>query len=432
MTEDDIVALDTRHVWHPFTQQSTVGPFPEAVSAQGAYIATKDGERLLDLVSSWWVTLHGHSHPAIVKAVTEQSKAMEQVIFADFTHAPAAKLASRLAAVLPGQLNRVFYSDNGSTAVEVALKMAVQYFVNTGDDRRKNLVGFLGGYHGDTVGAMSVGRSSGYFHAWEKMMFPVDLVTFPNTWADDANIEEKEGKALEELEGKLGKKVAAVIIEPLLQGAGGMRMCRPEFLRAVAVRVKAYGALLILDEVLTGFGRTGGLFACLEAGVEPDLICLSKGLTGGFMAMGATVASDRIYDAFLGESIKTAFLHGHSFTANPLGCAAALASLDLLTGADCQKAIQAIASIHAERLAALPKTGVLRHHRQCGTIAAVDFGEGAYGGQLSGRIKAFFRERGMLMRPLGPVSYFMPPFCIDPDDLHRAWDAMDEAAREIG
>ncbi|PKU23801.1 adenosylmethionine--8-amino-7-oxononanoate transaminase [Telmatospirillum siberiense] len=424
---DSILDLDRRHVWHPFTQEQTAPPPMVAVAAKGASLFTEDGRELTDLVSSWWVNLHGHAHPVIAAAVAEQAARLEQVIFADFTHAPAARLAARLAALLPGDLDRVFYSDNGSTAVEVALKVALQYFGNRGEDGRRRLLAFEGGYHGDTVGAMSVGRSSGYFRAWEGLLFPVEMAPYPVTWIGDAAIAEKEAVALAALEAALGDDVAAVIIEPLIQGASGMRMCRPEFLRGVAERVRKAGALLVFDEVMTGFGRTGAPFACIKAGVTPDMVCLSKGLTGGFLPMGATVVREPIHQAFLGESVRQAFLHGHSYTANPLGCAAGLASLDLLLGDDCRARIAAIEAIHLERLGALAKGGKIRHPRVTGTIAALDLGEGDYASSLGGKVRKAFLDRGFLLRPLGPVVYFLPPYCIEPAELHRAWDTLETA-----
>lgn len=424
---DSILDLDRRHVWHPFTQEQTAPPPMVALGGKGAKIFTEDGRELIDLVSSWWVNLHGHGHPAIAKAVAEQAARLEQVIFADFTHAPAARLAARLAALLPGDLDRVFYSDNGSTAVEVALKVALQYFANRGEDGRSRLLAFDGGYHGDTVGAMSVGKSSGYFRAWEGMLFPVEMVPYPATWIGDEDVADKEAAALVALEKALTADVAAVIIEPLIQGASGMRMCRPEFLKGLAERVHAAGALLVFDEVMTGFGRTGTPFACLKAGVTPDMVCLSKGLTGGFLPMGATVVREPIHQAFLGESLGQAFLHGHSYTANPLGCAAGLASLDLLLETDCQARISAIEAIHGERLRDLAKRGKIRHPRLTGTIAALDMGKGGYASALGPRLKQYFIDRGFLLRPLGPVAYFLPPYCIAPADLHRAWDTLERA-----
>lgn len=425
MTED-IAELDRRHVWHPFTQSATSPAPAVAVAGSGAVIRTAAGEEVLDLISSWWVNLHGHAHPLIAQAVARQAAELEQVVFADFTHAPAAKLAARLAGLLPGQLDRVFYSDDGSTAVEAGLKIALQYFGNRGEDRRRRLLAFDGGYHGDTVGAMSLGRSSGYFRAWEGLLFDVGVLPFPATWQDDPDVEAKEAAALAALDAALDDTVAAVIIEPLVQGAGGMRMCRPVFLQAMVEKSRQAGVLVIFDEVMTGFGRTGAPFACLKAGVEPDIVCLSKGLTGGFLAMGATVVREPIHQAFLGAEIGQAFLHGHSYTANPLGCAAGLASLDLLMSADCQARIAAIAAVHETRLAAMPAGGL--HRRQTGTIAAVDIGEGGYGGNAAAALKAFFRDHRMLVRPLGSILYFMPPYCISPADLHRAWDVLEAAA----
>jgi adenosylmethionine-8-amino-7-oxononanoate aminotransferase len=424
---DELRALDARHVWHPFTQAGTAPPPILALGARGATIYGADGREYLDLVSSWWVNLHGHAHPAIAQAVADQAARLEQIIFADFTHEPAIRLAARLTELLPGDLDRVFWSDNGSTAVEVALKLAHQYWHNLGEERT-TYVAFEGGYHGDTVGAMSAGRASGFFTAWERMLFPVEMVPFPATWDGDPDPEAKEAVALDALERILDRhrgKVAAVIVEPLVQGAGGMRMCRPEFLRALAARIRDAGSLLIFDEVMTGFGRTGDLFACRGAGVTPDLVCLSKGISGGFLPLAATVTTERIWRAFLGEDLTTAFLHGHSYTANPLGCAAGLASLDLLVTAECAQQRRTIEAVHRERLAGM--SGIARP-RVCGTIAAFDLpggGEG-YGAGIGARLKKEFLGRGLLLRPLGNVLYLLPPYCLDRGELERAWDIIAE------
>ncbi|HYD63933.1 adenosylmethionine--8-amino-7-oxononanoate transaminase, partial [Azospirillum sp.] len=329
----DIVELDRRHLWHPFTQAATAPEPIPVVRAEGVSLFTADGREILDLISSWWVNLHGHAHPAIVEAIARQAATLEQVIFADFTHAPAATLAARLAGILPEGLTRVFFSDDGSTAVEVAMKMARQFWRNRGDGRRRRYLAFDGAYHGDTFGAMSVGKSSGFYEPFHDLLFEVSHLDYPATWDGDAEVEAKEAAALAKLDAWLadhGDDVAAFIAEPLVQGAAGMRMVRPAFLRAVVERVRAAGALVIFDEVMTGFGRTGALFASLRAGIAPDLICLSKGLTGGFLPLSATVTTEAIYEGFLDGSFDRAFAHGHSFTANPLGCAAALASMDLL------------------------------------------------------------------------------------------------------
>lgn len=423
--------LDGRHVWHPFTQAKTsLAPTPIA-KASGITLTGEDGTEYLDMISSWWVNLHGHAHPKIAEAVAEQARTLEQVIFADFTHAPAATLAKRITDRLPEDLNRVFFSDDGSTAVEVALKLAHQYWRNQGQIRPR-FIAFDGGYHGDTVGAMSAGASSGFFDAFKPMLFRVDSVPYPETWNGDEEIREKETQALEALETLLEARrleTAGVIVEPLVQGAGGMRMIRPAFLKAVAERVKEAGLLLIFDEVMTGFGRTGGLFATLTANTTPDIICLSKGLTGGFMAMSLTVCRDGIYDAFLGDDLDRAFLHGHSFTANPLGCAAGLASLELLLDPACEQARQMIERVHRTRLADLATMPKAEKARVRGTIGAIDFrtSDHGYGSTLGPKLKAFFRDRGLLIRPLGSVVYLMPPYCVAEEQLNRAWNAVGEA-----
>ncbi len=425
---DDVSVLDARHVWHPFTQAGTAPPSLVAVKGLGAKLWDAEGREYLDLVSSWWVNLHGHAHPAIVKAIADQAGQLEQVIFADFTHAPAASLAARLAALLPGNLDRVFYSDDGSTAIEVALKMAHQFWRNQGEERG-TYVAFEGGYHGDTVGAMSAGRSSGYFTAWHDLLFPVEMVPFPATWDGDDDVEAKEDAAAAALEAVLSAhKVAAVLIEPLIQGAGGMRMCRPEFLRRLEIMIHDAGTLLILDEVMTGFGRTGAPFACVKAGIRPDLVCLSKGITGGFLPLAATVATETIWQAFLGREPERAFLHGHSYTANPLGCAAGLASLDLLLAPECQTRIAAIEAIHRTRLPALARHPRISRPRHCGTIAAVTLTQDDDRSvtTMGAMLKRSFLERGMLIRPLGNVLYLLPPYCVEESDLHRAWDMIEQ------
>ncbi|CUW40633.1 adenosylmethionine-8-amino-7-oxononanoate aminotransferase [Magnetospirillum sp. XM-1] len=435
LSYDDLRALDARHVWHPFTQAGTAKPAILALGAKGATIFAADGREYLDMVSSWWVNLHGHANPAIAQAVADQAGRLEQVIFADFTHEPAARLAARVCQRLPGDLNRAFYSDDGSTAVEVALKLAHQYWRNKGQ-HRTTYIAFEGGYHGDTAGAMSAGHSSGYFNAWKEMLFPVRTVPFPATWNGDAEAEAKENAALDALDMMFSTNpdhVSAVIIEPLIQGASGMRMCRPEFLVKLEAKVREHGSLLILDEVMTGFGRTGDIFACAKAGITPDLICLSKGLTGGFLALSMTVARDGIFEAFLGQDLSKAFLHGHSYTANPIGCAAGLASLDLLEGPACQQRIKAIEAIHRERLDGLKSLANVAHTRLTGTVAALDVvgGGKGYEASIGPKMKAAFLERGLLLRPLGNVLYLLPPYCTTDAELNRAWDGVEDVLRAL-
>jgi adenosylmethionine-8-amino-7-oxononanoate aminotransferase len=431
-----ILTDDRAHLWHPFTQAATAGDPIAIVSARGATLTAEDGREILDLISSWWVTLHGHAEPAIAAAVAAQAARLEQVIFADFTHAPAATLARRLADHLPGDLTRVFFSDDGSTSVEVALKLAYQYWRNRGAPERRRFLAFEGGYHGDTFGAMAAGVSSGFYEPFRALLFEVDHIPFPATWIGDPDVEAKETAALEWLDrwlDRYGAQAAAAIVEPLVQGAAGMRMCRPEFLRALVDRLRAAGVLVIFDEVMTGFGRTGALFACVKAGVAPDIICLSKGLTGGFLPMSATICGDAIYDSFKGADFGRAFAHGHSFTANPLGCAAALASLDLLETPETTARIAAIERAHREGLAALANHPGLIRPRVTGTIAAIDLlgADETYDSAFGQRLKAWFLDRGLLIRPIGNVLYLLPPYCIEHAELAGAYAAIAEAPRAL-
>jgi len=428
MTEKkrDAVALDADHVWHPYTQAEGA-PIPiEIVAGEGAWLRAADGRRFLDLISSWWVNVHGHANPAISAAIARQAAALEHVIFADFTHRPAAELAARLCRIAPEGLSRVFFSDNGSTAVEVALKLAVQYWRNLDQPKRKRFVALSGGYHGDTVGAMSVGASSGFFAPFSDLMFGCEFLPYPDTWEGDNEADEKEEAALDAARRVFeteGEATAALIIEPLVQGAGGMRMCRPAFVQRLADLARAADVLVICDEVMTGFGRTGEMFASQKAGIAPDMMCLSKGLTGGFLPLGATLCRENVYDAFRGEGFARAFAHGHSYTANPLGCAAALASLDLFDAGQWKERCRAIASGHRAFLDGLRGHPRIRRRRITGTIAAfdVDARDPGYASAIGATLKQKFLDRGLLLRPLGNVVYLMPPYCIEDGDLAQAY-----------
>jgi adenosylmethionine-8-amino-7-oxononanoate aminotransferase len=425
-----LLELDRTLLWHPYTQVHTADPPLPIRSAQGATLTDFQGRELLDLISSWWVTLHGHAHPAIAKAIGEQAERMEQVIFAGFTHEPAVTLCQRLTAILPRELRRCFFSDNGSTAVEVALKMALQACGNLGQDRGRFLA-FQGGYHGDTVGAMSAGVSSHFFEAWRELLFPVDVLPVADTWLDDPDVEAKEAAALARLDQHLeacGAQTAAAIIEPLVQGACGMHMHRPAFLRGVVERLRGHGVLVILDEVMTGFGRLGAPFGCIAAAVVPDFICLSKGLTGGALPMSLTITTEAIHEAFLDDATSRAFLHGHSFTASPMGCAAALASLDLLLDPACAAARARIEQRHrtdlARLVAASPSASRLRIQ---GTIAAFEVaGPEGYGSDFDTRMQRWFLKRGLLLRPLGSTLYLLPPFCTTDAQLDQAYAGIAE------
>ena len=416
------------HLWHPTTQVATA-PAPLPVrSARGAELELADGRRLIDAISSWWVTLHGHGEPAIAAAIARQAQQLEQVIFANFSHQPAEQLATRLAAL--SALERVFFSDNGSTAVEVALKIAWQWWCNQGETRRQ-LIAFEGAYHGDTFGAMALGDRSIFTAPYEPLLFDVARVAWPHTHWQDEQVALREQQALIQLERALETPTAAVILEPLIQGASGMRIVRPAFVRCVAERVRAAGALLIADEVMTGFGRTGALFACLRAGFQPDLMALSKGLTGGFLPMGVTLASERLYQGFISQNPAHTFFHGHSFTANPLGCAAALASLDLLQQQP--ERFQQFEARHTPLLQELSEHARVQRPRLQGTVAAFDVeaGSGGYLNPVGKQIQRHCLEQGVYLRPLGDVVYLLPPLGISEPQLRRCYGALQGALAEL-
>lgn len=400
-------------IWHPFTQIKTHPFFPKILSAKRSYLYTEKGEKLLDMISSWWVTLHGHGNSYIADAISNQAHTLEQVILADFVHEPAKLLTSRLQKILPKNLEYFFFSDDGSTAVEVALKMALQFFQNSNKKEKTKFLAFENSYHGDTIGALSVGADSLYKKPFEKLCFKVYRSPFPETFAKDKCYEEKECQALLELEKILIKShedIAAIIIEPLIQGAGGMKMCKDSFLIKLKKLSQKYEIILIFDEVMTGFGRTGDFFASTKAKVEPDIICLSKGLTGGFLPMALTVATKKIYDSFYSDDLKKTFFHGHSYTGNPLGCAAGLASLDLLE----EKKFQNIEPWHKENMEFLYDHPLLENHRFMGTIAAFDIKKSKIDGKL---LQKLCLEKGIYIRPLQNVVYLLPPYCITKEEL---------------
>jgi adenosylmethionine---8-amino-7-oxononanoate aminotransferase len=407
------------HLWYPYTQAKTAPDPLKVKSAQGVWLELKTGERILDCISSWWVNLHGHAHPHIAEAIYQQAKCLEHVIFAGFTHDPAEQLAERLVSRLPTGLTRVFYSDNGSTAIEVALKMAYQYWANQGQPRTTFLA-FEGSYHGDTFGAMAVGARSLFTQAFTPLLFDVAFIPYPATYLKDDSAAQREQAILQQLQQTLAQQpegYAGIILEPLVQGSGGMQMCRPQFLQQLQQIAKAHNTLLIFDEVMTGFGRTGDWFACTKAEVTPDIICLSKGITGGFLPLAVTVCTETLYDAFYSDDPQKTLYHGHSYAANPLGCAAALASLDLMV--EHEAAFQQMEAQHKTHLAKLDHHPRLKNLRVTGTIAAMDLvtEHPGYLSELSLEIRKRGVAQGLLLRPLGNVLYIMPPYCITEEEL---------------
>jgi len=426
---------DQKVVWHPFTQHRLAPQALPIARGKGAYLYDTEGKAYLDLISSWLVNIHGHAHPQIAQAIYDQAQQLEHVIFAGFTHEPGVAVAEKLLALLPSGFSKVFYSDNGATSVEVALKMAYQYWRNRGEPQHRRFLAFQDGYHGDTFGAMAVGRSCNFYDHFVDLMFEVDHAPFPGTWLGDPDVEKKENAALNWIEHyfqQYSTQLAAVIIEPLIQATGGANICRPEFLRALERLARQYQVLIIYDEVMTGFGRTGALFACEKAGTRPDLICLSKGITGGFLPLAVTICQENIFEAFLHQDINYALIHGHSYTANPLACAAALASLTLLEEPATQAQIRMIEETHQKNFQALVELPYVEKLRFCGTMAAFNAAiHTPYGSPLSYQWRQAFLDRGLLVRPLGNTVYLLPPYCISQDDLNRAYIQIKEVIEII-
>lgn len=433
-------------IWHPFTHSRLDLPPLQVERAEGVYLYTRDGKKILDAISSWWVNLHGHANPRIAAAIAEQARKLEHVIIAGFTHDAAEELARRLrkwVAPLGGargkpELTHLFFSDDGSTAVEVALKMAVQHFSNQERGEKREIVALEHGYHGDTAGAMSVSDDSPFTEPFAAMRYPVHHVHVAYCYRCPVGLKRETChiecvQQLETLLAERGEKIAAVIVEPLLQGAGGMIVHPADFLQKVRALCTKHDVLLIADEVLTGFGRTGKMFACDIAGVTPDLMCLSKGITGGFLPMGVTLCTDRVEAAFGSEDRRHTFYHGHSYTGNALACAAANASLQIFDDEPVFDRIATIARIHAERLLQLREYAVVGDTRQIGSIGALELRaeDAGYLSAMRPKLYQFFLERGVLLRPLGNVVYVLPPYVIGPEELHRVYDVIVEAVEAL-
>ena len=425
-------------IWHPFTN-SALDPSPiEIERAEGVWLYAQDGRKIIDAVSSWWVNLHGHANPRIATAIADQARKMEHVILAGFTHEPAEELAVRLRKWVAPELTHLFFSDDGSTAVEVALKLAVQHFSNSGRPEKCEIVALEHGYHGDTAGAMSVSDDSPFTDPFRAMRYPVHRVHSAYCYRCPVGLQRETchiecvGKLETLLDGR-ADRIAAVIVEPLLQAAGGMIVHPREFLQKVRAVCTKHDVLLIADEVLTGFGRTGKMFACDLAGVSPDLMCLSKGITGGFLPMGATLCSERVAAAFQSANRMHTFYHGHSYTGNALACAAANASLQVFDDEPVFDCIGRIAAIHAERLEQLRKYAAVGDTRQIGTVGAIELrtDDAGYLSAMRPKLYRFFLERGVLLRPLGNVVYVLPPYVISVDELHRVWDVITEAIETL-
>ncbi|MGX5806117.1 adenosylmethionine--8-amino-7-oxononanoate transaminase [Bradyrhizobium sp. Arg314] len=409
-------------VWHPFTQHAMEPLPPTVVRTEGAYIETREGKRILDAISSWWVITHGHRHPKIVEAIRDATETLDQVIFAGLSHEPAERLASELVDMAPPGLDWVFYSDSGSTSVEVALKMALGFHRNLGAPRSRIVV-IERSYHGDTIGTMSVGARGVFNAAYEPLLFAVDTIPFPA-----AGHEQKTLDAFERL--ARDREVAALIIEPLVLGAGGMLMYRAWLVAELKRIAERSETLFIADEVMTGWGRTGTMFACDQAAIAPDILCTSKGLTGGSLPLAATLATDAIFRAHYSSDRAKTFFHSSSYTANPIACAAALANVGIWNDEPVAERVAALSRMQSEKIVRFSEDPRFENVRTTGTIAALDLrvGSAGYLAEVGPKLRAFFLERGLLVRPLGNVIYVLPPYCVTSDELDRLYDAIDEAA----
>src|SRR6201996_401023 len=405
-----LIERDLKVIWHPYTQMKTALPPIPIVRGEGACLYDENGKCYIDAVSSWWVNIHGHSHPYIAKKVAEQLNKLEHVIFAGFTHPAAVELAERLLKILPSNQQKAFYSDNGSTATEVAIKMCLQYCHNQGIQRTK-ILAIKNAYHGDTFGAMAISGRSAFTAAFDSMLFEVEFIDLP----EKSNIENLKSQISD-----LKSDLACFIFEPLVQGASGMLMYEAEYLDQLMAHCHNKGVLLIADEVFTGFGRTGKAFACEYVTTQPDIMCFSKGLTGGTMALGLTTCTQQIFDAFLSDDRLKTLFHGHSYTANPVACSAGLASLDLFLDPATSENIRRIANSHQQFVLKIKGHRKVRTTRQTGTILAMEWETGSdtsYFSSLRDKLYQYFLDAGIILRPLGNVLYILPPYCISDDQL---------------
>ncbi len=412
----------TSPIWHPFTQHALQGEMTKVVRAEGAYLFTEDGHRIIDAIASWWVVTHGHCHPHIVSAVRKQAEKLNQIIFAGYTHEPAEEVAAAILKLAPRGLDYVFFSDSGSTSVEVALKMALGYWHNIGE-KRTRIVVMQHSYHGDTIGAMSVGARGVFNAPYGSLLFDVTTVPFPRTGREQLTLDALQAAVRNE-------KPAALIVEPLILGAGGMLMYPPWVLKEMKRVCEAAGVLFIADEVMTGWGRTGTLFACEQADISPDIACYSKGLTGGSLPLAVTLCRGEIFDAHFSHDRSRTFFHSSSYTANPIACAAAKANLDLWRDPAVFARIKTVAAMQETALAPFRTDSRFKNVRRTGTITAfdLDVGDSGYLAGVGPKLLAFFASRNLLLRPLGNTIYVMPPYCVSEADLGEIYAAIKEAA----
>lgn len=434
MSLTELISLHKEHSWLPFTQMKTAPEPILATSGQGVWLNLSNGQKVIDGIGSWWVNTYGHSNPIINKAIANQSEKLEHVIYANFVHEPGIELANKLSKLSNHQLKRVYYSDNGSTAVEIAIKMAYQFFQNQGQNRSR-IVCLKNGYHGDTFGAMSAGARSIFHKVFEPLLFEVDHITAPS--CSQAGLDNQQtaiqemGQAIQDLEdhfSKYGDQISCLLLEPIIQGAGGMNFYHSHYLKRAREICDQYGALLIADEVFTGAGRTGPFFAFEKAGVWPDLSAVSKGLSGGYIAFAATLATEKVYNAFKSDNRVHTLYHGHSMTGSPLGCAAALASLSIFKDQSIQNRLTEIELLHRKKLNWLAESDVghwVQNQRCIGSVVAFELTwDVSYGAPKWIELGKIALEEGLFFRPLGNTVYLCPAFTITDNEIEQIYDSI--------
>lgn len=413
-------------IWHPFTQHGLNEPIIEIETSNDEFLITKSGEKIIDGISSWWVNTLGHKHPYIADAIKKEAEKLHQIIFAGFTHKPALDVAEKLSKFLPDNFSHVFFSDSGSTSVEVALKMSVGYHYNKGENR-PIVVAMEHSYHGDTFGGMSSGARSVFNEPYTKMLFEVERIPYPALGKEKETI--KHYKNL--LEAK-GDKIGAIILEPLVLGSGGMFFYPPYIIDELYKLSKEHGVIFALDEVMTGFGRTGTMFAFNQTNIIPDIICLSKGLTGGSIPLAATVCTKEIYNAYLSKDKAKMFFHSSSYTANPIACAAACANLEIWQEKDVLADVKRINEFYQTQIERFKNLGC-KNVRILGDIFAYEVAHAGndYVSNTGVKLYEYYRKNGVLLRPLGNTVYVMPPYCIKKESLNKIFDVMEKGIKEV-
>lgn len=409
---------DKQFIWHPYTQHGLEPELLPVVSAQSALLTLENNQKILDAISSWWVNIHGHSHPHIINAVYEQIQKLQQVIFAGCTHEPAIQLAELLINAVRNcgtDLQYCFYSDNGSTAVEAAMKIAFKYHQNKGQHSRKKFISLKNSYHGETLGCVAVSEREGFNNTFSELLFEVDFIPIDNI------------ETLKNLVANQAEQYAAIIVEPLIQAVtGGMNIYNADYLTQIYQICLQHNILIICDEIFTGFYRTGTCFAFEQAQIKPDLLCLGKSLTGGFLPLAVTLATTEIYNAFYANNVNQAFIHGHSYTANPIACVAAIASWQILQHPNTQAAIKRISQYTKYRINKLSQHPLVTKPRSLGTIGAFNIGnQSNYFSHLSYVVRKLALQKNVLLRPLGNVIYTLPPYCVTDDEMVQIYDAIE-------